>query len=506
METVHNELPITPPTSVDELQRALAYYQRRVDELGGANVQADAVISAVKSDLRVKNDGFNLLAELQESIDAQMPIEEMIDKTLVGINLRLRMDRSLFLVRATNGGHFVPRFGLGFDANLTQRFPTLLFDFSTVLTGKDSYLLVNKATAITPLIEHVREHLESPFFVALPVVIGREMVGVLLAGRYKEIKPFAPPVSQSEATIMRAIAGLVSVSWANANHFLILDQQVQQRTSELQNSLTELRRTQTQLIQQEKMASLGELMAGIAHELQNPLNFVNNFSELSTELLTEIQEAQEAGHLEEATMLATDLAQNLSKIHQYGQRAAGIVHGMLKHSRTSTGQRRAIDLNPLVDETLRLAYHSLQTKHRSFSAVLKAELAPNLGAVVVVPQDISRVLVNLFANAFYAVHQRQQSGEQGYVPTVRVLTTQVGNEVVVQVHDNGPGIAEAVKAKIFQPFFTTKPPGEGTGLGLSLSYDIVTQGHGGVLTVESQQGEGATFCLVLPMAPSGAVE
>jgi len=502
METMSNKLNSSLPTSMEELQRALAYYQRRVDELGGANVQADAVISAVKSDLRVKNDGFDLLAELQESIDAQMPIEEMIDKTLVGINLRLRMDRSLFLARTTEGNHFVPRFGLGFDAALRQRFPTLAFDFSTVLMSKDSFLLVNKATTSTPLVEHLREQLETPYFVALPVVIGREMVGVLLAGRYKEIKPFAPPVSQSEATIMRAVAGLVAVSWANANHFIILEQQVQQRTSELQNSLSELRRTQTQLIQQEKMASLGELMAGIAHELQNPLNFVTNFSELSTELLTEIQEAQEAGNLDEATGLTTDLAQNLSKIYLYGQRAASIVHGMLKHSRSSTGERRAIDLNLLVDETLRLAYRSLQTKHRSFSAVLETALAADLGTVVVVPQDISRVLVNLFANAFYAVHQRQQSGETDYVPTVRVLTAQVGSEVVVQVYDNGPGITEAVKAKIFQPFFTTKPPGEGTGLGLSLSYDIVTQGHGGVLTVESHDGAGATFRLALPMAPS----
>lgn len=222
--------------SVEELRRALAYYEQRVDELGGANVQADSVISSVKSDLRVKNDGFDLLAGLQESIDAQMPVEEVIERTLEAINLRLRMDRSVFLARTGTGAGtgFVPRFGLGFDALTLSRFPTLAFDFGAALPGKDSYLLVNKDTAPTPLIEELRERLGVPFFIALPVVIGREMAGVLLAGRHKEIKPFAPPVSQSGVNIMRAIAGFVSVSWANANQFAILERMVQERTAELQ--------------------------------------------------------------------------------------------------------------------------------------------------------------------------------------------------------------------------------------------------------------------------------
>lgn len=217
-----------------DLQRALVYYEQRVDELGGANVQADSVISSVKSDLRVKNDGFDLLAELQESIDAQMPVEEVIDKTLEAINLRLRMDRSVFLARTGDGATFVPRFGLGFDSPTLNRFATLSFDFGAALPGKDSYLLVNKGSAATPLIDELRERLGVPFFIALPVVIGREMAGVLLAGRYKEIKPFAPPVSQSGVNIMRAIAGFISVSWANANQFAILERMVQERTAELQ--------------------------------------------------------------------------------------------------------------------------------------------------------------------------------------------------------------------------------------------------------------------------------
>jgi signal transduction histidine kinase len=491
--------PLSPDTtSADELRRALAYYQQRVDELGGANVQADAVISAVKSDLRVKNDGFDLLADLQESIDAQMPINEMVAKTLVGINLRLRMDRSVLLARAPDGPGYVPRYGLGFEADLLDRFPTLPFDFAPVLASKESYLLVNKATASTPFIEQLRTQLGLPYFVALPVLMGREMTGVLLAGRYKEIKPFAPPISPSGVNIMRAVAGFVSVAWTNANQFILLEQQVQQRTSELQHSLSELRRTQAQLIQQEKMASLGELTAGVAHELQNPLNFVTNFAELSTELATELQAAQAAGDTAEVTALVTDLTQNLAKISQHGHRAAGIVRSMLMHSHQRTGERRPTDLNALVEEALRLAYHGLQTKYAGFAAKTEADLAPTLPQLVVVPQDISRVLLNLLTNAFYAVRERQQRGEPGYVPTVRVNTHVVGNEVVVQVHDNGLGIPEDLKTKIFQPFFTTKPTGEGTGLGLSLSYDIVTQGHGGLLALENTPGPGATFRILLP--------
>ena len=277
-----------------------------------------------------------------------------------------------------------------------------------------------------------------------------------------------------------------------------LETQVGQRTSELQHSLTELRQTQAQLIQREKMASLGELTAGIAHEIQNPLNFVNNFADVSQELVQELKEAQEAGDSAEVAVLAADLGQNLEKIHQHGQRAAGIVRGMLGHSRASTGQRQPTDLNALADEYLRLAYHGLRAKDKAFNATLQTDFAPNLPPVEAVPGDLGRVLLNLLTNAFYAVRQRQQAGEVGYVPTVRVQTRVAGQQVQVRVADNGAGIPDSLKAKIFQPFFTTKPTGEGTGLGLSLAYDIVTEGHGGTLSMESQPGQGTEFIVDLP--------
>jgi two-component system NtrC family sensor kinase len=291
----------------------------------------------------------------------------------------------------------------------------------------------------------------------------------------------------------------------NQNH--TLEHEVYQRTAALarqtdalRTTLQELRDKQDQLIQAEKMASLGELTAGIAHEIQNPLNFVNNFAEVSTELAQELTEerARPTRDAELEAELLGDLKQNLHKITQHGQRAASIVRGMLEHSRASTGERMPTDLNALADEYLRLAYHGLRAKDKTFNATLKTEFAPQLPLVQAAGQDIGRVLLNLFTNAFYAVRQRQLAGEVGYAPTVRVGTQHVGDEVVVQVQDNGTGITEEVRQKMFQPFFTTKPSGEGTGLGLSLAYDIVTKGHGGTLEVESQLGQGTTFTLRLP--------
>ncbi len=272
------------------------------------------------------------------------------------------------------------------------------------------------------------------------------------------------------------------------------------QTNELRATLTELKETQTQLIQREKMASLGELTAGIAHEIQNPLNFVSNFSEVSAELLDELAEerARPTRDLALEAELLADLKQNLQRITQHGGRASGIVRGMLEHSRASTGERAPTDLNQLADEYLRLAYHGLRAKDKSFNAELKTDFAAALPPAQVISGDVGRVLLNLFTNAFYAVQKRQQMGEPGYAPTVGVATRRVGSAVEIKVTDNGTGIPAHLMERIFQPFFTTKPTGEGTGLGLSLSHDIITQGHGGTLRVESQEGQGTTFIITLP--------
>jgi signal transduction histidine kinase len=266
----------------------------------------------------------------------------------------------------------------------------------------------------------------------------------------------------------------------------------------LNTTLLELKETQAQLIQKEKMASLGELTAGIAHEIQNPLNFVNNFSDLNTELIYEMEEEINKGDVAEAKAIAKDIKDNNEKITYHGKRADAIVKGMLQHSRTSTGKKEPIDINALADEYLRLSYHGLRAKDKSFNAKLETSFDESLGKVGVLPQDLGRVLLNLFNNAFYAVSEKKKQVNGTFEPTVSVSTKKVNDKVEIIVKDNGSGIPQKVLDKIYQPFFTTKPTGEGTGLGLSLSYDIITKGHSGTITVESKEGEGSKFVIILP--------
>ncbi|MBS1730771.1 MAG: HAMP domain-containing histidine kinase [Bacteroidetes bacterium] len=246
------------------------------------------------------------------------------------------------------------------------------------------------------------------------------------------------------------------------------------------------------------MASLGELTAGIAHEIQNPLNFVNNFSEVSNELIDEMKEELEKGNYDDAKEIADDVKQNLEKINHHGKRADAIVKGMLQHSRTSSGQKEMTDINALCDEYLRLSYHGLRAKEKSFNAKFETDFDASLSKINVAPQDIGRVILNLINNAFYAVNERKKINESGYEPTIWVSTKRVNDKIEISVKDNGTGIPEKIKEKIFQPFFTTKPTGSGTGLGLSLSYDIV-KSHGGEIKVESKENEGTEFIISLPV-------
>ena len=337
----------------------------------------------------------------------------------------------------------------------------------------------------------------------------------------------AAPDEQPQETIklLERFAGVFNLTYTRFKDLKVAEAQSIKADEDLMNlklakkraesALEELQHTQAQLIQSEKMASLGELTAGIAHEIQNPLNFVNNFSEVSNELIDEINEEIVKGDLEEVKFIMTDLKSNLEKIHHHGKRAEAIVKGMLQHSRTSSAEKEPTDINKLADEYFRLAYHGLRAKDRTFNATLETDYDNTIGNILLISQDMGRVILNLITNAFYAVDEKKKSllsstGEptqayKDYIPTVKVNTKSVlevdgtrGN-IQISVKDNGNGIPKEVIDKIFQPFFTTKPTGQGTGLGLSMSYDIITIGHDGELTVSTEYNKGTEFIITIPL-------
>jgi two-component system, NtrC family, sensor kinase len=296
---------------------------------------------------------------------------------------------------------------------------------------------------------------------------------------------------------------LIVIQIWNNNKIKKLHHREKEQKETIEKAFAELRSTQNQLIQKEKLASLGELTAGIAHEIQNPLNFVNNFSELSVDLAKDLKEEIHKPNIDKEYVeeLLTDLSQNQEKINHHGKRASSIVKGMLEHSRASTGVKEMTDINALADEYFRLSYHGLRAKDKDFNATIETGFDKNLPKINIIPQDMGRVLLNLFNNAFYAVNEKSKQNTEGvsFKPTVFLSTQFIDNQIVIKVKDNGMGMPESVRAKVFQPFFTTKPTGSGTGLGLSLAYDIVTKGHGGALEVESIEGEGTEFKIKLPI-------
>ncbi|SDB19724.1 His Kinase A (phospho-acceptor) domain-containing protein [Flavobacteriaceae bacterium MAR_2010_188] len=303
----------------------------------------------------------------------------------------------------------------------------------------------------------------------------------------------AEDLSSSELDLVKNLANAFSVAYARYEDF----NKLEISKLKIEQTLKELKSTQNQLIQSEKMASLGELTAGIAHEIQNPLNFVNNFSELSNELIDEMNAEIEKGDIEEAKFIAKDIKANLEKINHHGKRADSIVKGMLQHSRSNSGTKEPTNINKLADEYLRLAYHGLRAKDKSFNVNLVTDFDESIGKVSVIPQDLGRVILNLITNAFYAVDKKKKSVIENHEPTVKISTKKLQNGIAITVKDNGSGMPAEVVDKIFQPFFTTKPTGEGTGLGLSLCYDII-KAHNGEINVETQEGQGTTFILNLP--------
>ena len=344
-----------------------------------------------------------------------------------------------------------------------------------------NYDLSKKEAQITELNEQKKG--QRNFLISALIVLGLIIISVIVLIRSNRIKQKANTLLQKQK------------------------QEIEYQRDQTNKVLTELKQTQTQLVQSEKMASLGELTAGIAHEIQNPLNFVNNFSEVSKELLEEMKTELDNGNNEDAKEIATDVILNLEKINHHGKRADAIVKGMLQHSRSSSGTKEPTDINALCDEYLRLSYHGLRAKDKSFNATITTDFDTSVGNINIIPQDIGRVILNLLTNAFYVVDEKNKSAVANYEPTIIISTKKLGEKVEIRVTDNGNGIPQKVLDKIFQPFFTTKPTGKGTGLGLSLSYDIV-KAHGGEITVETKvadpglfgKGEGTMFIILLPVA------
>ena len=328
-----------------------------------------------------------------------------------------------------------------------------------------------------------------------PLIQDGEILGVI-ALRQSHLRPFTPRQIQAIETF--ADQAVIAIS--NVNLF----DEVQQRTRELSKSLDDLRTAQDRLIQTEKLASLGQLTAGIAHEIKNPLNFVNNFAALSAELTDELKDVLKPAVLDETIRAEVDevtglLKDNLAKVVQHGKRANSIVKNMLLHSREGSGEHRPADVNALVDESLNLAYHGARAEKPQFNVTLQRDFDPQAGEVEVFPQEITRVLLNLISNGFYAVTRRKaDNGAADFEPLVTATTRGAGDHVEIRIRDNGTGIPPEVKDKMFNPFFTTKPAGEGTGLGLSMSHDIIVKQHGGTIEVETEPGAFTEFRLVLP--------
>ena len=447
-------------------------------------------LSLQKDNLEQSYKNVELLGEIGRKITASLSVEKII--STVYDNVNVLMDASVFGIGIYNDAMKRIEFPATYENGQALPFYSNSiydenrFDATCFRTGNEIVMgdLREEYKNYIQDIQMPKAGDQAVSIIYLPLKIKQKKLGVITVQSFQK-----NAYSDYELFMLRNVAVYTSIALDNADAFNTLNQ-----------ALNSLKKTQTQLVQSEKMASLGELTAGIAHEIQNPLNFINNFSDINAELLDEMLHELKLGNTADVVEISQNIRHNLEKIAHHGKRADSIVKSMLQHSRKSTGQKEPTDVNALVDEFLRLSYHGLRAKDKSFNSLIETHFDPTVGKVNVIGQDISRVLLNIFNNAFYAVNEKKKATENGYQPVVQVTTHQLNEKIEIRIKDNGTGIPEKVLEKIYQPFFTTKPAGEGTGLGLSLSYDIITKGHGGELKVETKEGNGSEFIIQIPLS------
>ena len=505
--------------------RQIATYFRDMARTNGARlIIAETNASRNRQLLEQKTRGFSLLSRMSSDFLATAE-PSYLTKVLAGhLNSILNMKRTVVLMRETSQGDFRILASSGYSDAEQLRLKSL--DFHLPPHIDDARRIMS---TLSPLAEADRQafaSLDIPFFIAIPITADEEVKAVIVTGRMREQRPFSPPLNVSDIDTLRAIGGFFGAYLARYNlierdreqsrdRIAEVERLVALRTAEIErqrglldDSLRELHETQQRLIMREKLASLGQLVTGIAHEIRNPLNFVNNFSDLSLELVVEIEDLIEefvvlapVDKRDEFDDLVKTLRSNLGIIANHGKRAASIVRNMLQHARDDNGRAEIVDINGILTESIEFAYHVERAQDKQFDVVITRDLDPGIKMLNIVPQQVSRVFVNLLTNAFSAMKKRIFESDPDYSPMLTVTTRRLTQEVEVRMRDNGTGIPADIRPKIFSPFFTTKSPGEGTGLGLSLCYDIIVNAHGGAIEIESEENAFTEVIIRLPLAP-----
>ena len=516
--------PFDDVEDIAEMRRIATYFRDMARTNGARLLIAETNASRSRQLIEQKTRGFSLLSRMSSDFLATAE-PSYLTRVLAGhLNSILNMNRTVVLMRETSGSGFRILASAGYSDAEQKRLKAI--DFHLPRHIDDARRIVS---TLSPLAEADRQAfaaLDIPYFIAIPIMTNEELKALIVTGRMREQRPFSPPLNISDMDTLRAIGGFFGAYLAryalierdrdqSRDRIAEVERLVAQRTAEIErqrglldDSLNKLHETQQRLIVREKLASLGQLVAGIAHEIRNPLNFINNFSDLSLELVVDIEDVindflntTPADKRKEFSELLGTLRSNLGIIGNHGKRAASIVRNMLQHARDDNGRIEVVDLNGILTESVEFAYHVERAQDKQLDIVIIRDLDPGVGMLNIVPQQVSRVFVNLLTNAFSAMKKRMFESDSSYYPSLAITTRRLDQMVEVRMRDNGTGIPADIRPKIFTPFFTTKSPGEGTGLGLSLCYDIIVNAHGGAIEIDSVENDFTEVTIRLPLGP-----